>query len=446
MSHARLGPSNHRWPHCPGSIREEENYPDIAGDAAIDGTGSHLLLEMALEQCVPASAFIGQIIGANHEDKPSGWLIAEDRAERVQMCLDYVDRRIRELKDQFPGCMVTVDAESRSDPGGMFGRDDWWGTVDITIAATDADRCFFMEIVDYKDGRGWVHAENNTQLISYGAGKLRPFVASGPDLCRPFKTENVQGCRMTIVQPKTSPVVRYQDASPAEVFRQVEVLSDAARATDDPDAPLKSGKHCQWCKHKPNCTAESEQAIEKVKPMTTDVTADGNSLFEIVQQTFGDITALPSEKLTELADARAGIEAVFDKVDKEIQNRIETGEDVDGYAMMPGNSAQIWNEDEETIAKALKGRRLKKDQIYPAKLISPTQMMKMSDLTNEQKEKIKKQYISVKAGTLRLKKVARNSEQRSEKVIESFDKVVEQQTNNVVQSEPSTNDTPVSFI
>ena len=58
-THARLAPSNHRWPHCAGSVREEERYPDIAGEAAIDGTGSHLLLEYSLMHNVPASAYIG---------------------------------------------------------------------------------------------------------------------------------------------------------------------------------------------------------------------------------------------------------------------------------------------------------------------------------------------------------------------------------------------------
>lgn len=33
---------------CPGSAREEEPYPDIPGDAAIDGTGSRVLLELSL--------------------------------------------------------------------------------------------------------------------------------------------------------------------------------------------------------------------------------------------------------------------------------------------------------------------------------------------------------------------------------------------------------------
>jgi len=210
--HARLGPSNKRWPVCAGSVREEENYEDVAGDAAIDGIGSHLLLEMCLQNNVPAFTYDQQIIGANHPDNMNGWLVAPDRIERVQMALDYISRRVAELKEMFAGCNVTVEAESKANPGGAFGRDDWWGTCDITIIARHpmSGEVYFIEVADYKDGRGYVSEKNNTQNISYLFGKMRPYVGSGPDKVRPFIPANVGGIRMTIIQPKTNPVVRYQ--------------------------------------------------------------------------------------------------------------------------------------------------------------------------------------------------------------------------------------------
>ena len=56
--HARLSPSSSRWVHCPGSIREEAGYEDVSGEAAIDGTGSHLLLEECLIHNRTAESFI----------------------------------------------------------------------------------------------------------------------------------------------------------------------------------------------------------------------------------------------------------------------------------------------------------------------------------------------------------------------------------------------------
>lgn len=405
MAHARLGPSNHRWPHCPGSVRVEAQYPDIAGAAAIDGTGSHLLLELCLRNNCRAEAYDGHIIGANHEENPSGWMVAPDRIERVQMCLDYISRRVAELKLAYPGtgCTVEVLAESESYPGHRFGRDDWWGTVDITIVVKDHNGLLmFIEVCDYKDGRGWVHSENNSQLLGYMCGKLH----KGANPKRPIPV------RMSIVQPKTNRAVRYQDANSVELDSQFIALNDAASRTDDPDAPLVAGKHCQWCKHKPNCEAEASQSIGVLIMTTNNISpSNGNSLFELVNEMLGDITAVPADKLIRLADAREGIVAVFDKVEAEIQRRIESGDSVEGYAMLPGNGSNRWSAEEEEIVKMLKARRLKNEDIYPKKLISPAQVLKLGTLTKEQKEKIQKQYIIyVPSNKMMLTKVRRQRE------------------------------------
>lgn len=414
-AHARLGPSNDRWPKCAPSVREEAAYPDISGDAAIDGTGSHELLEMCLKNGVRAEVYDGQLIGVGHPDRPLGWLVGPDRIARVQMCLDYVERRVNELKADYPMAKVVVESESKADPGGAFGRDDWWGTVDITITVftPDVDYPRFIEVIDYKDGRGWVHVPGNTQLLAYLFGKIRPHVASGPDKVRPFRPERVGGVRMTIVQPKTSPVVRYEEPTVSELIREAEALARAADRTDDPDAPLIPGKHCKWCKHKPNCNAESEQSLATVKTMSNDVIAtDGQSLFELVGKVLGDVAGLDNEKLAQLADARAGLESAFDKVEEEIQRRIELGDSVPGYAMAPGRGSNVWNAPEEDIVKSLKGRKLKLADIYPPKLASPAQILKSDKLTDAQKERIQKDLVAHKAGKLTLKKVKRDQQEK----------------------------------
>lgn len=455
-AHARLGPSNHRWPNCPGSVREEARFPGDGGssEAAIDGTGSHLLLELAMEQACFADDFIGELIGVNHRDKPGGWLVDDERAKRVQMCLDYIDRRVSELEEQHPDAEVKVEAESRADPGGMWGRDDYWGTVDITITVTQGGLCLFLEVVDYKDGRGYVSEKGNTQLLSYLIGKARPFIASGPDLVRPFNYGKVGGYRCTIVQPKTNPVIRYEDLDPSQVEEAAARLERASGATDDPDAPLITGDWCQWCRANPkrggDCNAHTQQSIETMKELTNDVTAEGGgqSLFEQVNNIMTDVAAFTNEQLSELASARAGIEAAFDKVEEEMVLRIEQGQEVPGYAMKPGRSSKVWNEDEETIVKALKGRRLKQADIFPPKLLSPAQMMKSENLTDEQKKKLSDKYVTVKAGAMKLSKVARGEESNHllKDVAESSDNVAQSATpSRLFKDVPEAKTEPVSF-
>lgn len=394
-NHARLGPSNHRWPHCPGSVREEAAYPDIAGESAIDGTGSHLLLELCLNHGEKADFFIDSLIGVNDRVKPGGWMVDTERAARVQMCLDYIDRRVTELETEYPDADISVESETRSNPGAAFDRDDWWGTVDVTITVTREDAVKFIEVVDYKDGRGWVHAEGNSQLISYIGGKVIGLV-DGVNILNPK-------LRMTIVQPKTHPPVRYWDVSMEKALVELSKLGTAAAATDDPNAPLVAGKHCTWCKHKPNCTKQTEGSIAIVNELST--TTDLGILSE-------NPVNLPSEQLSKLMDTKAGMMAAYDKIEEEIQRRIEAGNHVEGWAMLPGNSRQVWNVSEEEVAKALRGRRMKDSDIYIRSLISPAQCMKLSSgiLTDRQKETIKNELITVMAGKLTLKKVSRKEQ------------------------------------
>ncbi len=416
-AHARLGPSNKRWPKCAGSVREEAQYEDIAGEAAIDGTGSHLLLEMCLQNNVDAAVYDQQIIGANHPDNMNGWLVAPDRIKRVQMALDYITRRVAEMTEMWSHCNVTVESESRSNPGEAFGRDDWWGTCDITIIARHkmTGAVYFIEVADYKDGRMYVSEKDNTQNISYLFGRMRPYITE-PD--GSFTSARVDDCRMTIIQPKTNPVVRYQCSTRPDdgisvdsVILAAAEMAVAAHATDDPLAKLIPGGHCQWCKANPkrggHCTAQSDQSLKVVETMSnTEIATGDQNLFEHISKAMADPKSLTEVQLSELADAEAGIQAVFDKVKKEIETRIDQGITVPGYAKLPSNGSNQWNEDDETIAKKLRSRKLKNSDIYPPKLISPAQVMKLDKLNDSQKERIKKELISYIGGKLILKKVA----------------------------------------
>lgn len=403
--HARLSCSNHRWPHCPGSIREEARYPDTSSEASIDGTGSHLLLEMALINGVRAEAYLDQVIGEGHADKPMGWLVDSARAERVQMCLDYVYRRYRELSAEYPECDVSIFAEQRVNPGRSHSdpamrRDDWWGTADVTLKVTERDALKalrFVEVVDLKDGRGWVKEKNNTQLLSYGIGA----VFGGRARKVPVKA------RVTIVQPKTNPPVRYVDTDSLELERELRWLVKAAFATDDPNAPLVPGDHCQWCKANMkrggHCDAAAQKSIEEIQ-MTTGTIATDSTLSGLLSV---DVSTAPAETLAAIMDQEAQLQAAFDRVRKEIESRVEQGLPVPGWSLEPGRASRVWADEEAAIAK-LKTCRLKIDEYSPRALISPAQAEKM--VGPERFKKHLAGQIVEKAGPLKVKRVALGSE------------------------------------
>lgn len=414
-AHARLSPSNTRWPHCPGSPRAEAPYPDIPGDAAIDGTGSHLLLELCINEDKAPEDYIGVLIGANHEDRPQGWVVDAERASRVRMAINYLERRRQELFAQYPGGLIHIVSESKADPGGMFGRTDWHGTCDITIRVFMEEvfkgPCVYVETIDYKDGRGWVAVEDNTQLLSYLGGKARPAISSGPDMVRPLHTGKLDSLRMTVVQPKTNPPVRYQDLAPAQLLEKLEDLSWRAHKTDDPDAPLIPGPHCTWCKHKPNCSEQSKKDIEVLKEMTIPVLSDNRSLFELVETAFSGVEVLSNDQLASIADTKDGVLAGYERIDAELRRRLDQGETVPGYALRPGRGSRVWAKDEADVAKALKSRKFTKDEIYPPKLISPAQALKSDKLSEEQRKRLEDEYIAFVAGDVRVAKVGREKTQ-----------------------------------
>ena len=135
--------------------------------------------------------------------------------------------------------------------------------------------------------------------------------------------------------------------------------------------------------------------------------AEGKMLFELIDMTFGDITQLDSAKLEELADAKAGLLEVFDRVEAEIQRRVEDPDDntITGYAMLPGKASYQWNVSDEEIEKMLKGRRLKKTDIFPAHLITVGAMKKLDILTKDQKSKIVDKFVKKVDGKSTLKQV-----------------------------------------
>lgn len=391
--HARLGCSNPRWRYCPGSVREEAVYPDISGAAAQDGTGTHLLLEMALKAGVRAEQYTGQTIGLGHEDSPSkmGWFVDVDRAKRVQVCLDYIETRVNAFKELYPDAYVGVVSETRKFPGRAYDREDWWGTCDVTIFVTsDGNRvCHAYEVVDYKDGQRYVSEQNNEQLLDYLLGGIARF--NDDEGCS--FADNVQ-LFVTIVQPKiTNRAVRTATTTVEEVFNHGAKMVEAAKATDHPEAPLYAGKHCFYCKHKQNCNAQSDDRVAKGAVMESN----------LVEKVENRLQTMPNDELAKILDAKEVIMGAIAKAEAEAQKRIEAGQLVPGYIMGEGNSKHVWNADEETIDKKLSNMKVKKEDRYVTKLISPAQARKLTTLTEKQKENLES-MISTMAGKPVLKK------------------------------------------
>lgn len=365
--HARLGCSDTRWPHCPGSIRECAQYPDTTSKAAIDGTGSHELLELALTKMVHAHEFIGQNIAKGHEDMPGGWLVNETRANRVQIALDYVYGKLNSFGEK-----RFLETEGFSDPGIKYGREDWWGTCDVTLFHDGV-----LEVIDYKDGFTYVN-ENTTQLIGYSIGKTEL-----------YKHLGVHTVIKTIIQPKTSNPIRSVTHSVEVNDMLGQTLANAAILTDDPNASLVSGDHCKWCDHKPNCEARNKQAVATINGPT-------------------DPRQMTAQQLADAMDAIPLIETFLDGVEKEAKIRINNNVAIPGYAMVEGSRPHAKWIDTESALKKLTTMGFKLAERLPSTPITPAQALKREGLTKSQIKRIERLIVR-DSGKLKLKKVSQKN-------------------------------------
>ncbi len=223
--HARLSPSGaDRWMTCPGSVKQEEKFPDVSSAAAEEGTQAHDVAERYLK---------GEI------DSYEGW--------DLQVYFDHIEKVRSESSDTIQELIEYRVFYDNWVPEGS-------GTADYILLDFDQRH---IDVIDLKYGQGVkVFADNNSQGKLYLAGAYQEF-----DFLADFKT-----MRFTIVQPRMDHI----DSVEYEVPEIIEFAEAAGKVADliysDADLPLNpSEKACQWCRAKGVCTAQAEFALAIAK-------------------------------------------------------------------------------------------------------------------------------------------------------------------------------------
>lgn len=364
-THAKLGASaSHRWMNCPGSIQQSEGIEDNSSKYAREGTAAHELGERILHQRMKlqggrAHDFIGVEIPVEYEEGGETlvehWTVTEEMADAVQVYVDHVQSRIDELDalDE-EGCEVFIEHRFNlaklNPPGPMFG------TSDCTIWHEGSRH---LDVNDYKHGAGVaVDATENSQLMTYALGAVVE-IGKRPDTIR-----------VTITQPRghhPEGIIRSYDFGWDELIAFKEELFEAARRTEEEDAPLVPGEWCRFCPAHATCPAKREQA-NLVAAGAFDVAPPAGALPDP-----GDI----GDEQLQFIMANAG--QVMDwlrAVEAHVMARLERGEEFPGYKLVEGRSNRRWK-DEEAVDKYLRGRGLKKGERYVSKLVSPAQAEKL---------------------------------------------------------------------
>ena len=391
-THATLSPSKAaRWLACPGSVREEARYPDEpSGPAAADGTHSHTLLE----HCIKGNGDPLKMVGVKLKDHEGEFTIDAERAARVRLALDYVTKQ--------RGAFGTVHAERRVSPAYLLGRDDLDGTCDVTIVTPEE-----LEVIDYKDGMNEVSAQDNPQPELYALGVLAGYKlpVNGE---YPFQT-----VRMTIIQPKmalrggqpiTSHVVTVQ-----EMMGKIGKYVVGGAATDAPDAPLVSGPHCKYCKHKA-CSTRAGNVMKELGMSfpALDQPVVLNPVTELSQQAANlEPNKMSPEQISQIMLAAPLVRQMIEAVEEEALARLKAGAKIPGLKVVHGRGSRSWALPEDEMATKLIGMGIPKGEVYETKLLSVAKVEKLKWEATKGGEKVQRQLSERQLKTLDTEYVAK---------------------------------------
>lgn len=371
---------------------------------ADEGSAAHALAAMCLTGGTDANAYLGRLIELEDYEhaklSPSGakkWMacagshalervaegefvdrfyqieVTEEMAEYTQVYVDAVRQRVKEY--ELEGAVEVILLVEQSLPiGHITGEEGATGTGDAVIVAVWANGSATVDVGDLKTGMGvLVDATENEQLQLYALGAIE-------QLGLLYEFVNV---RLTIYQPRISRTPSEWTISVPGLMAFGEKAKKGAERCHTAvsffdthgelhDKYLAPGDHCRtsFCKARATCPKLAAFVQEGVG-------ADFEALDEvkhIVER------AVPNADDDILATKMQAVDLIEDwckAVRAEVERRLLAGTPVPGYKLVQGKrGARAWVNAEEAET-TFKSMRLKQDEMYDFKLISPTTAEKL---------------------------------------------------------------------
>jgi hypothetical protein len=359
---------------CPGSHPLESMFPDRTSDASRDGTAMHEVAAMCLQSdTAEPHAYVGRYFVVDGEKVE----FDEDMADLVK---PYVDT-IRALAQ---GHQLLV--EQRVDFSRFVGVDGCFGTADALIIRGDGE----LQVHDFKSGYHRVEVERNPQLMLYALGA---YDVHG-------LLQELTGVRLFIHQPKIADEPSEWACSIADLLAFAEEAKRATHACKAAEWHVK-GKgvspefeveylrpgddQCRFCKAAGTCPA----LAKRVQEITgADFEALGSFERDVAPiDDLGLVLSAPTSD-NELADAmRAAplVEVWLKAVRAETERRLLAGQSVPGFKLVQGKKGPRKWQDPEAVEQQLKSMRLKVEEMYQLKLISPTAAEKLTKAAEGEK-------------------------------------------------------------
>lgn len=448
-AHALLSPSGMPAAiRCLAKPHRERGLPDQSSSFADEGTAAHFLMEQCLLENKDAKDFQGlriQVKDGVTEFHTSGqYPVGLDMIGPMQKALDYVravaDGATIYTEQKLSIAHITGEHWHKVtgavcfkndagqyvdfDNGDLYTEDEVepaTGTTDVWIIKGSV-----AHSIDLKWGMGVkVFARDNEQQEMYTDAGLQEFDFLG----------EVEEIHLHILQPRMQHFDEVK-LTRTELDGRIELIRQASKRiafTKGEELPATPGeKQCKFCKRAATCNERTDHTMELivgefldldkgfvkvempqaekllaqsfgVKPAaisyhayqqdeeTGDITGEHftvkkPSIRPSLEEAIERVTDLGDQRLATLMDAADMIEGFAKAVRAEVERRLLAGKFTDArYKLVEGRQgARSWTSEAEAEV-VLKSMRLKVDQMYDFKLISPTTAEKLLSESNKRK-------------------------------------------------------------
>lgn len=351
---------------CPGSVALTMHLPDERSSAADAGTLCHWLSAELLSGShgwgiTEATEYLARFPDGSHEcrDVSPDLKVTQEMCDLVQYYVDYVRREAVGADLMYLEARVGMNEALGVDGGAE-------GTADALIFFPD-----MVKVIDAKFGYTPV-SEHTSQLKRYALGARETF----------GHIVDAERFKLAICQPKLDFIGELEmtaaelDDYAVTAKACARLVRDAIELQADPTfsdeewnlAFLNPGeKQCRWCKAKAWCPALAQEVVDVVS------TNSAEGMEDLSEAHVEDVRGHNAAELG-IAMSKVGlIEDWCKAVRAAVEGALVKGEAVPGYKLVQGRKgARAWSDEAAAETLMRQKFRLKVEEAYNLKLISPT--------------------------------------------------------------------------